>query len=422
MNRFLALGLIPLAFAAPAAAQGMSNTAMPGMSMPMPSKAAPKATKTIHQKRPHKARKVATARRHGARAMAAIPGMASMAHAPGGGQDMASMPGMQKSAPTRSGANGMAAMPGVSGTPAAGAMADMPGMQKPGAGMAAMPGMSTAGPTGSKAAMGDMAGMKGMAPGAAATPGTAEPEIPNGPAPPPPSDHAADRFYDPVAMAAARAGLRQEHGGTSTSKVMANLAEYQARTRGGAGYRWDGQAWFGGDIDRFVVKSEGEGSRRGGLDSAELQGLFSHAIGPYFNLEGGLRQDFKPRSRTYATVAVEGLAPYWFDVGGALFLSNKGEVLGRAEATYDLRLSQRLILQPRVELNLAAQDTRETRTGAGLSNAEFGLRLRYEITREFAPYVGVSYDRKVGKTASYARAFGDNPEATSLVFGIRAWF
>ncbi|WP_309604359.1 copper resistance protein B [Phenylobacterium sp.] len=261
-----------------------------------------------------------------------------------------------------------------------------------------------------------------MAAGADAAPAVAEPEIPNGPAPPAPTDNAADRFYDPAAMAAARAGLRQEHGGMSTSTVMVNLAEYQARTRGGAGYRWEGQAWFGGDIDRFVVKSEGEGSRRGGLDSAEVQGLYSHAIGPYFNVEGGLRQDFKPRSRTYATVGVEGLAPYWFDVGGALFLSNKGELLGRIGATYDLRFSQRLILQPRVELNLAAQDTRETRTGAGLSTAELGLRLRYEITREFAPYIGVSYDRKAGKTASYARALGENPETTSLVVGVRAWF
>lgn len=412
MNRFLGLGLIPLVFAAPATAQSMSNMAMPGMSMPMPAKAAPKATKTtkaFHHRRSHRARRLAAASRQGAGAMAAMPGMTSM-------------PGMQMSAPPRSGAKGMAPMPGMPAPSATGAMADMPGMQKPPAGMAAMPGMSAGRPAASGAATGDMAGMKGMAASADAAPSAAEPEIPNGPAPPAPSDHAADRFYDPAAMAAARAGLRQEHGGMSTSMVMANLAEYQARSRGDAGYRWDGQAWFGGDINRFVVKSEGEGTRRGGLDSAEIQGLYSHAIGPYFNLQGGLRQDFKPRSRTYATVGVEGLAPYWFDVAGALFLSNKGELLGRAEVTYDLRLTQRLILQPRVELNLAAQDSRETRTGAGLSNAELGLRLRYEITREFAPYIGVSYDRKFSKTATYARAIGDSPEAASFVVGIRAWF
>jgi copper resistance protein B len=97
-------------------------------------------------------------------------------------------------------------------------------------------------------------------------------------------------------------------------------------------------------------------------------------------------------------------------------------LLGRVEGTYDLLLTQRLILQPRVELNLAAQDTPRTQTGSGLSNAELGLRLRYELRRAFAPYIGVSYDQKVGKTADYARARGEDPAAVSFVAGIRAWF
>ena len=132
--------------------------------------------------------------------------------------------------------------------------------------------------------MANMPGMKGMpmpaagqgaggAAGMAAMPAMNEPEIPAGPPPPPPTDHAADRFFDPAAMAAARATLRGEHGGQTLSMVMANIAEYQARSRGGGGYRWDGQAWFGGDINRLVLKSEGEGSRRDGLDSAEAQAL-----------------------------------------------------------------------------------------------------------------------------------------------------
>jgi copper resistance protein B len=202
--------------------------------------------------------------------------------------------------------------------------------------------------------------------------------------------------------------------------LMANLAEYQAGA--GGGYRWEGEGRIGGDIDRFVVKSEGGGTGRGGLDAAEVQGLFSRAIGPYFDLQAGVRQDFAPYARTYATVGFEGLAPYWFDLSGALFLSTRGELLARLESTYDLRLTQRLILQPRAELNFAAQDTVETRTGSGLSNAELGLRLRYEITREFAPYVGVSWDRKVGRTADYARARGDDAGGVAFVTGIRAWF
>jgi copper resistance protein B len=273
-----------------------------------------------------------------------------------------------------------------------------------------------------------MPGMTMPAAKAPATPGPdaapeaapAEPEIPDTPPPPPATDHAADRYYDPAAMAAARDQLRQEHGGATVSMLMANLAEYQAGA--GGGYRWEGEGRIGGDINRFVVKSEGEGTQRDGLDAAEVQGLFSHAIGPYFDLQAGVRQDFAPYARTYATVGFEGLAPYGFDLSGALFLSTRGELLARLESTYDLRLTQRLILQPRAELNFAAQDTVETRTGAGLSNAELGLRLRYEITREFAPYIGVSWDRKVGRTADYVRARGDDAGGVVFVTGIRAWF
>ena len=385
MNRLAFLGLIPVAFAGPVVAQPMGQMSMPGMTMPMSAKPAPAKAHAAHAKKPAKAKTARAHHRHAVHHRSAMAGMtmpaapAAHPHASDDMSGMAGMPGM-KMPPTRSG-DTMADMPGMSAVQPpsqAGSMADMPGM--------------------------------------------AEPEIPHSPPPPPPADHAADHFFDPSAMQAARATLRQEHGGAPLSMVMVNLAEYQARSGGGDGYRWDGQGWFGGDINRFVVKSEGEGSRREGLDSAEVQGLYSRAVGPYFNLQAGARQDFAPHGRTYATVGFQGLVPYWFDVEGAVFVSTKGEVLGRFESTYDLRLSQRLILQPRVELNLAAQDTRETRTGSGLSNAELGLRLRYEIRREFAPYIGVSYDQKVGKTADYARALGQEPTATSFVVGIRTWF
>lgn len=255
----------------------------------------------------------------------------------------------------------------------------------------------------------------------ASEPTPAEETIPQTPSPAPPTDHAADRDYDPATMAAARTLLQHEHGDVRYSKVIAKLAEYQAHS-GRDGYRWDGQASFGGDINRLLFKSEGEGTRGEGVEAAELQALYSRAITLFFDLHAGVRQDFKPRDRTYVTVGVEGLAPYWLDVEGAVFVSTKGEVLARAEGTYDLRLTQRWILQPRAELTFAAQDTRATRTGSGLSNAELGLRLRYEIRRELAPYIGVSYDRRLGKTAAYARAAGEDPEVTSFVVGLRAWF
>ena len=242
------------------------------------------------------------------------------------------------------------------------------------------------------------------------------------PAPAPPTDHAADAIWGADAVAASRAALRREHGGFTGSMILFNLAEYQVR-KGSDGYRWEGEGWFGGDINRFVVKTEGEGDLRGPLEAAEVQALYSRAIGPWWNLQAGVRHDIRPEpQRTYATLGIEGLAPYWFKASGALFLSNKGELLGRLEGFYDQRITQRLILQPRGELNLAAQDMPEIGVGAGLSDIEVGLRLRYEIAREFAPYVGLEWAGKVGETARLARAAGDQPSSVNYVAGIRFWF
>jgi copper resistance protein B len=252
-------------------------------------------------------------------------------------------------------------------------------------------------------------------------PGLADPTSQSGP-PVPPADHAADRLFDPHVMDDAREQLRREQGGGTFWMVLLNIAEYQARKNGNF-YRWDGEGWWGGDINRLVAKTEGEGSFKDGTENAEIQALYSRAISPYFDLQAGMRYDFEPSpSRTYATIAIEGLAPYWFEVEGSLFLSYKGDILGRLDGYYDQLITQRLILQPRIELNLAAQDVPENGIGSGLSDIELGLRLRYEIWREFAPYVGVSYERKLGDTASYARDDGDDVEAISLVLGIRTWF
>jgi len=247
---------------------------------------------------------------------------------------------------------------------------------------------------------------------------------PAGDAPPPPAptDRAADRFYDPGAMAAADRAMRREHGGMAFRQILFNLAEVSPRT-GRDSYRWDGEGWFGGDINRLVVRSEGEGAFRGRVETAEVQALYSRSVDPYWNLQAGLRQDLGGGARrTYAVVGVEGLAPYWFDVEGALFLSDRGELLGRVEGWYDQRVTQRLILQPRVEFNLAAQDMPGRRIGAGLSTAEAGLRLRYEFAREFAPYVGVNWERRTGATARYARGRGEDAGGAALVLGVRAWF
>jgi copper resistance protein B len=263
----------------------------------------------------------------------------------------------------------------------------------------------------------DMTGMAGM-------PNMVSPdtEIGNTPAPAPPTDHAADMVFGADQMAASRKMLRHENGGMPAYSVVFNLAEYRVQ-KGADANRWDGEGWFGGDINRFVVKTEGEGAVGGRVESGEVQALYSRAINPWFNLQAGVRHDFKPGpARTYAAIGFEGIAPYWFEVEGALFLSDKGDLLGRLEGYYDQRITQKLILQPRVELNFAAQDVPANGIGSGLSDAELGLRLRYEIKREFAPYVGISWESKVGDSARFARTAGDRVQATSLVLGIRTGF
>lgn len=242
------------------------------------------------------------------------------------------------------------------------------------------------------------------------------------PAPPVPTQSAADAIYGEGAMAMGRHHLIEFHGGQKFLQVMANIAEVQVRN-GRDGYEWQADGWYGGDINRLWIKTEGDGEFGRPLERAEVQALYSRAISPYFNLQGGVRYDLKPDpSRAYAAVGVEGLAPSFFDVEGTLFLSNKGELMARAEGYYDQRITQRLILQPRAEINFAAQSSREIGVGAGLSDAELGLRLRYDIRREFAPYVGVQYRRAFGRTRDYLRDGGESARSWSLLTGIRAWF
>lgn len=270
----------------------------------------------------------------------------------------------------------------------------------------------------------DMSGMDHGHEGTADNHGTGGTALPAGNAPPPAAPEAdyADRVWGRDAMAGARAELRKAHGGGMFSQVIFNLAEYAVRN-GQDGFRWDAEGWFGGDINRLVIKSEGAGAFGEGVEDAELHALYSRAIGPYFNLQAGVRHDLKPDpSRTYATVGFEGLAPYWFEVEGAVFVSDKGDVSAQLKGYYDQRITQKLILQPRAGFGFSAQDVPENGIGSGLSDMELGLRLRYEIAREFAPYIGLTWDRRFGDTARLARANGEDVETTNFVIGIRAWF
>ncbi|MFE9083418.1 copper resistance protein B [Brevundimonas sp. NPDC003935] len=235
--------------------------------------------------------------------------------------------------------------------------------------------------------------------------------------------HAADLLFDPAVMAASRKQLLVENGDVRTTAVLIDTLE-AGFGDGEKGYSWNAQGWTGGDINRFWWKTEGEGAFDGKLHDAEVQALYSRAVAPFWDVQAGVRQDFRPDGddTTHLTVGVQGVAPYWFEMSAAAFLSTEGDLTARAEAEYDQRITQKWILQPAIEVAFSASDIPELEIGSGLTSVTAGLRLRYEIRKEFAPYVGVQWSRSFGDTADYARARGDDVDATRLVVGIKAWF
>jgi len=212
-------------------------------------------------------------------------------------------------------------------------------------------------------------------------------------------------------------------GGETHWLVSADRLEYQSNEGAGL-FLWDAQGWWGGDYDKLWIKTEGETKLSGGsVEEAELQALYSRAVGPFWDIQLGLRQDFRPHpSRSHGVFGIQGLAPHWFEVDASAFISEDRDISARLEAEYDLLLTQRLILQPRFETNFAAQEVPELGIGSGINNVELGARLRHEITREFAPYLGVSWTRKLGETADFARAGGGGVDTTSLLLGLKVWF
>lgn len=256
--------------------------------------------------------------------------------------------------------------------------------------------------------------------------GPMEHGTPGADAPPPPAAfagprHAADAIWGEEAMAPSRLQNARGHGSLTTGVLL--IERLEARVKSGEdGFVWDAQGWWGSDLDKLFVKTEGEGELGGKVEDAEVQLLYSRAIGPFFDLQGGIRLDPEPATRSHLVLGVQGLAPYMFHVDAALFLSDRGDLTARLEGEYDQKITQRLILQPRAELELAAQDIPGREIGAGLTKLEAGMRLRYEFVREFAPYVGIGYEAKLGQTADIARAQGEDPDGFALLLGVRAWF
>ncbi|TAA26902.1 MULTISPECIES: copper resistance protein B [Pseudoxanthomonas] len=184
------------------------------------------------------------------------------------------------------------------------------------------------------------------------------------------------------------------------------------------GQAWEASSWIGGDVNRLWLRSEGERSE-GRTESSDLEILYGRSVTPWWDVVAGVRQDFRPRDgRTWAALGVQGLAPYKFEVAATAYLGSGGQFGARLEAEYELLLSNRLILQPRIEADLSARDDPRTGQGSGLNSVEAGLRLRYEVTRRFAPYIGVNHTRHFGGSADAA----DHPRETALVAGVRVWF
>lgn len=234
--------------------------------------------------------------------------------------------------------------------------------------------------------------------------------------------HAADGVFDPSAMNEAREQLRAGLGEIRAYHVLIDRLETRLDDSG-EGYLWDAQGWYGGDIDKLWIKTEGEGRFGEKIEDIEVQALWSHSVTPWFGVQTGVRYNFQPDpQRAYAVLGLQGLVPYLFEIDAAAFVSNEGDISARIEAEYEVLITQRLILQPRAEVNLAVQDVRELGIGSGLNNVELGLRLRYEFAREFAPYVGVSWGKRFGETANYARDEGESVDSLSFVAGVRFWF
>jgi copper resistance protein B len=203
--------------------------------------------------------------------------------------------------------------------------------------------------------------------------------------------------------------------------VVVDQLEWQSVSKG-AGFNLDSEGWIGRDRDRIWFRAESNGED-GRVAEAQAHMLYGHQISRWWDVVGGVRQDFRPgRAQTWAAVGVQGLAPYWFEVEATAYVGGSGRTHARFEVEYELLLTNRLIVQPLVEVEIVGKADPERRVGAGVSTTEAGFRLRYEFKREIAPYVGVVWSNKWGKTADFARDAGEDPGAARFVTGLRLWF
>ena len=217
-----------------------------------------------------------------------------------------------------------------------------------------------------------------------------------------------------LTLAAATPAAAQVEDDAIFTFFKAEKLEYQ-RDNNDSYFVWDAEGWIGEDKNKLWVKTEGEYVLDiGQTERAELQVLYSRLIADFWDAQVGVRNEFDPNQTVDAVLGIQGLAPYWFEVEAAAFVSEDADLLARIKASYEILFSQKLILQPQLELNFAAQDIEKREYKRGLSELEAGLRLRYEIIREVAPYIGAEF--------VHTRGAEDNENSLRLVAGLRVWF
>ncbi len=219
-----------------------------------------------------------------------------------------------------------------------------------------------------------------------------------------------------------RGGALHDMGDTELhSYFVFDQLEWQRRAAGGT-LNWNGNGWIGGDLDRLWLRTEGSrvGSR---LEDAEVQALWGHSITPWWDLVAGVRHDFRPSAaQTWLAFGIQGLALYNFESEVTAFVGQRGQASLRVEGRYDLLITNRLILQPSLEANLFAKNDAARGQGAGLGDTSLGLRLRYEVDRQFAPYLGISWERSYGNSARMVVREGGRRSELSVLAGVRVWF
>lgn len=202
--------------------------------------------------------------------------------------------------------------------------------------------------------------------------------------------------------------------------LLGDRLEYNEQANAGV---FDLQAWYGTTFDRLVIKTEGDFSE-GSIEENQTDILWGHAVSAYWDTQAGVRLDYNKEgeNRQWLAFGLQGLAPYWFELDMTAYVGERGNTAFTLEAEYELLLTQKLIIQPRAEITLYGKNDKQNELGSGLSSSAIGFRVRYEFTRQFAPYIGVEWSNKFGNTADYATSSGQSSNNTAFVAGIKFWF